>query len=253
MTSVDDIISKLLFNSRFVCTSRKIRALCTATKLTFMKQPMLLRLQAPINVVGDIHGQFSDLLRVFELAGFPPDTNFLFLGDFVDRGPQSLQVITLLFALKTRYPENVYLLRGNHESLSVNHRYGFYGECKLRYGNHRGHRIWKAFNRAFDCLPIAAVIDNNIFCIHGGLSPRLRRIDQIDKIKRPTRVPKSGIMCDFLWADPCPDIQGWRKNEHRNVSYEFGPDCVIDFLNKFGFRLVVRAHQVKYNIIISIH
>ncbi|XP_050426714.1 uncharacterized protein LOC126837036 [Adelges cooleyi] len=244
MACSERIIDELLSGSgRSVRKGRQIRGICAAAKQAFMGQPMLLKLHAPIIVVGDIHGQYSDLLRLFELTSYPPDSDFLFLGDFVDRGPQSIEVITLLLALKTRYSDNVYLLRGNHESSSVNRRYGFYDECVRKYGRRSGHRVWRAFNRAFDWMPVAAVVAGQIFCVHGGLSPHLRHLRQIDQIRRPARVPRRGVMCDLLWADPCSDVRGWRRNSHRNTSYEFGADRVVDFLNRFDFRLVVRAHQ----------
>ncbi|VVC38655.1 Calcineurin-like phosphoesterase domain, ApaH type,Zinc finger C2H2-type,Zinc finger, RING/FYVE/PHD- [Cinara cedri] len=239
-----DIASGLLGATGLCSDGGRIRALCADARRAFLQQPMLLRLRAPIKVVGDLHGQFGDLLRLFNAAGRPPDADFLFLGDFVDRGPQSIEVITLLLVLKTRYPENVYLLRGNHESRSVNVRYGFYGECRSRYGPLPGLQLWRAFNKTFDCMPVAAVIGGLIFCTHGGLSPHLRHMDQIDRIPRPTPVPKYGIMCDLLWADPARgSCRGWRKNVRRNLSYEFGADRVIEFLNRFRFKLVVRAHQ----------
>lgn len=157
-----------------------------------------------------------------------------------------IQVITLLLALKTRYPRNVYLLRGNHECRTVNVRYGFYDECRSRYGSLRGGQLWKAFNRTFDCMPVAAVVGGIIFCTHGGLSPHLRHMGQIDRIPRPARVPKRGLMCDLLWADPSgrPENRGWSANIRRHVSYEFGADRVAEFLFRFRLQLVVRAHQV---------
>lgn len=152
----------------------------------------------------------------------------------------------MLLALKTLYPENVYLLRGNHESRFVNIRYGFFGECRSRFGPLPGNRLWKAFNRTFDCMPVAAVIGGLIFCTHGGLSPHLRHMGQINRIRRPTDVPRRGVMCDLLWSDPADGpARGWRKNVRRNVSYVFGADRVSEFLCRFRLRLVVRAHQAS--------
>ena len=196
-----------------------IRGLCTAAREIFMNQPVLLELEAPIKICGDLHGQYFDLLRLFEYGGFPPESNYLFLGDYVDRGKQSLETICLLLAYKVKYPENFFLLRGNHECASINRIYGFYDECKRRYSI----KLWKRFQDVFNVLPFAAIVDEKIFCIHAGLSPDLNSPDQIKKISRPTDVPDSGILCDLLWSDPEADMKGWAEND-RGVSYTFGED-----------------------------
>merc|ERR1712060_351281 len=134
-----------------------------------LSQSALLELEAPINIVGDIHGQYWDLLRIFEYGGFPPESNYLFLGDYVDRGKHSLEVMTLLLVYKIKYPENFFMLRGNHECAAITRIYGFYDECKMRYNI----KMWKAFCEVFNRLPFAAVIDDKIFCVHGGLSPEV--------------------------------------------------------------------------------
>ena len=138
-----------------------------------------------------------------------------------------------------KYPENFFLLRGNHECASINRIYGFYDECKRRYNI----RLWKTFTDCFNCLPVAALIDEKILCMHGGLSPELKSLEQIKKIARPTDVPDTGLLCDLLWADPDKEIQGWGDND-RGVSYTFGPDSVTEFLHKHDLDLVCRAHQV---------
>ena len=195
-----------------------------------------------MKICGDVHGQSSDLLRLFEYGGFPPEANYLFLGDYVDRGKQGLEVICLLLAYKVKYPENFFLLRGNHECNSISRIYGFYDECKRRYNI----KLWRVFCDVFNCLPFAAIVDEKIFCIHGGPSPELKDSQQIVQIKRPTDIPDMGMLCDFLWSDPDADIQGWGEND-RGVSYTYGTDVVGDFLHKFDFDLVVRAHQVVEN------
>lgn len=137
-----------------------------------------------LQICGDIHGQYYDLLRLFEYGGFPPEANYLFLGDYVDRGKQSLETICLLLAYKIKYPENFFILRGNHECASINRIYGFYDECKRRYNI----KLWKTFTDCFNCLPIAAIIDEKIFTMHGGLSPDLNSMEQIRRVMRPTDV-----------------------------------------------------------------
>lgn len=180
-------------------TEGEIRGLCLKSREIFISQPILLELEAPIKIVGDIHGQYYDLLRLFEYGGFPPDANYLFLGDYVDRGKQSLETICLLLAYKIKYPENFFLLRGNHECASINRIYGFYDECKRRYNI----KLWKTFTDCFNCLPIAAIVDEKIFCVHGGLSPEHTSMDQIRRIPRPTDVPDSGMSVDMQQRSTC--------------------------------------------------
>jgi len=220
-------------------TNDEVEFIVVESKKVLINQPGLLELEAPIQICGDIHGQYHDLLRMFEYCGFPPDANYLFLGDFVDRGKNGLECICLLLAYKIKYPENFFLLRGNHECASINRIYGFYDECKRRYNI----KLWKKFQEVFNVLPIAAVVDEKIFCVHAGLSPDLQSMKQIQDIMRPTDVPDAGLLCDLMWSDPDADITGWAEND-RGVSYTFGADVVGKFLQKHDFDLVVRAHQV---------
>eukprot|EP01036_Dinobryon_divergens_P032667 gene32667-42308_t len=205
----------------------------------FMSQPMLIEVHAPINICGDTHGQYSDLLRLFEIGGFPPESNYLFLGDYVDRAKQSIEVITLAICYKIKYPESFFLLRGNHECASLNRIYGFYDECKRRYSV----KLWRIFADCFNCMPVAAVVEDKILCMHGGLSPDLDHLSQIFDISRPTDVPDEGLLCDLLWADPDSSVMGWGYNQ-RGVSYTFGHDIISDFLSRHGLDLICRAHQV---------
>lgn len=242
---VDGIISTLISaknkkaGTNVNLSSNDVMQLCNTAKEILLSQPMLLELGAPIKICGDIHGQYNDLLRLFEYGGFPPESNYLFLGDYVDRGKQSIEVICLLFAYKIKYPENFFILRGNHEASGINRIYGFYDECRRRYSV----KIWKTFCNAFECLPCTAVVDDKIICMHGGLSPELQKLDQIQNINRPCDVPDTGLLCDLLWSDPDASSQTYQHND-RGVSYTFGPRVVSDFLRKHDLDLIVRAHQV---------
>ena len=200
---------------------------------------MFLELEPPITVCGDTHGQYPDLLRLFDIGGFPPETNYIFLGDYVDRGKQSIETICLLLAYKIKYEENFFLLRGNHESASINRIYGFYDECKKRYNL----KLWKLFTDCFNSLPIAACIDDKILLMHGGLSPELTSLDQLRKIIRPTDIPEEGMLCDLVWSDPDPNCKLWGAND-RGVSVVFGQRILEKFLNKNDLDLLCRAHQV---------
>jgi serine/threonine-protein phosphatase PP1 catalytic subunit len=216
-----------------------VKQIATKAREVLMSQPPLLEVTAPIKICGDIHGQYPDLLRLFEMSGFPPETNYLFLGDYVDRGKQGLETVCLTLAFKIKFPENFFILRGNHECASINRMYGFFDECKRRYNI----KLWKCFTDTFNCLPVACVIDDKIFCCHGGISPELTVMEQIKKLVRPCDVADTGLICDLLWSDPSAEIQGWGEND-RGVSYTFGEDIVDKFLRKHDFDLICRAHQV---------
>ena len=228
-------------NKEVNLTEIEIKYLINTSKRILIEQPTFLDLESPITVCGDTHGQYPDLLRLFDLGGYPPEANYLFLGDYVDRGEQSIETICLLLAYKIKYEENFFILRGNHECGSINRIYGFYDECKRRYNL----KIWKNFVDLFTCLPIAACIDDKIFLVHGGLSPELKNIEEIKKIMRPTDVPEEGLLCDLLWSDPDQDNTGkdWGPND-RGVSVTFSESVLAKFLENNNLDLCCRAHQV---------
>ncbi|PUU77851.1 Metallo-dependent phosphatase-like protein [Tuber borchii] len=243
---LDDMIMRLLDAgyagkvTKAVCLKNaEITAICHAAREVFLSQPALVELSPPVKIVGDVHGQYTDLIRMFEMCGFPPNANYLFLGDYVDRGKQSLETILLLLCYKLKFPENFFLLRGNHESANVTRVYGFYDECKRRCNI----KIWKTFIDTFNCLPIASIVAGKIFCVHGGLSPSLSHMDDIRQIARPTDVPDYGLLNDLLWSDPADMQTDWEENE-RGVSYCFGKKVILEFLARHDFDLVCRAHMV---------
>lgn len=244
---VDDLIRALLElrthkpkESSFVfMPERQLELLCIEVRVLFEEQPMLLELDAPMRVVGDIHGQYFDLMRMFEYGGSPENMNYLFLGDYVDRGRNSIECIALLLCYKVKYAENFFILRGNHECASINKLYGFFDECKRRYNI----KLWKTFGDVFNYLPVCALIEDRIFCMHGGLSPELSCMDQIRNLARPADVPDTGLLCDLLWSDPSSEVASWGDND-RGVSFTFGADIVNAFLKKHDLDLIARAHQV---------
>ncbi|KAH8288150.1 hypothetical protein KR054_003954 [Drosophila jambulina] len=242
LNNIDQLILRIIDTRRLKqlnLTETDIRLLCNRSREVFMSQPMLLELSAPVKICGDIHGQFTDLLRLFDYGGYPPASNYLFLGDYVDRGKQSIETICLLLAYKIKYPENFFLLRGNHESAGINRIYGFYDECKRRYTI----KLWRTFVDCYSCMPVSAIVDEKIFCCHGGLSPDLLNMNQIGQLPRPCDVPDKGLLCDLLWSDPDPKIMGWSDND-RGVSVTFGADIVGKFVHRHKFDLICRAHQV---------
>ena len=243
---LDEMITRLLDAgyaakvTKAVCLKNaEIMAICQSARELFLNQPALLELSPPVKIVGDVHGQYGDLIRMFEMSGFPPNANYLFLGDYVDRGKQSLETILLLLCYKLKFPENFFLLRGNHECANVTRVYGFYDECKRRCNV----KIWKGFVDTFNALPIAAIVAGKIFCVHGGLSPSLTHMDDIRQITRPTDVPDYGLLNDLLWSDPADMESDWESNE-RGVSYCFGKKVILEFLHRHDFDLVCRAHMV---------
>jgi serine/threonine-protein phosphatase PP1 catalytic subunit len=206
------------------------------------KEPNLLRLEPSIYVCGDIHGQYGDLLQLFKLGGLPPKTTYLFLGDYVDRGDNSIEVVMLLMCYKILFPQNIYMIRGNHECETINRLYGFYDECKRRFSGN----VWKKMNAVLMYLPIAAMIDQHIFCIHGGLSPKMRFIEQINTLERGRKIPDNGILCDITWSDPSSDesqTEKWAHND-RGVSYTYSASAVKEFCKNNSIDLICRAHQV---------
>ncbi|GAN06555.1 phospho protein phosphatase PPZ [Mucor ambiguus] len=246
ITQIDDYIRRLLdagyatkVPKQLCLKHSEVNAICRAAMDIFLSQPSLLELSAPVKIVGDTHGQYTDLIRLFEMGGFPPTSNYLFLGDYVDRGKQSLENFLLLLCYKIKYPENFFILRGNHESANVTKVYGFYDECKRRLSP----KMWRSFVDVFNTLPIAGLVAGKIFCVHGGLSPSLHSMDDIRNIQRPTDVPDYGLLNDLLWADPADIPVDWEDNE-RGVSYCFGKKVINEFLSKFDLDLVCRAHMV---------
>ena len=221
-------------------TEIEVKLLCEKAKELFIEESNVQIIDAPITICGDIHGQFDDLTELFTKGGKCPETNYLFMGDFVDRGFNSVETFLLLLALKVRYPDRITLLRGNHETRQITQVYGFYDECMRKYGSIN---VWRYCTEIFDYLPISAIIDTKIFCIHGGLSPTIDTIDEIRNIDRKQEVPHDGAMCDLLWSDPDQDQKGFGISP-RGAGYLFGDDVVRTFEEINKIELIARAHQL---------
>lgn len=213
----------------------------------------IVLLASPITVVGDIHGQLYDLISLFTKSGLvkqkgdkydlkcnPKKQNYLFLGDYVDRGYQSLNTFLFLATLKLQYPQSFTFLRGNHESRQVSMTYGFYAEVVANYGHPK---LWNMCNDLFDLLPICALVDSKFFCVHGGLSPDAPLVEYISEIERKDEVPTEGLMADLLWSDPLEDIEQWRRNT-RGAGYLFGPKNYTNFTRFNNLKLIIRSHQL---------
>ncbi|CAG8511187.1 562_t:CDS:2 [Diversispora eburnea] len=216
-----------------------MKKLCEMVKELLMEESNIQPVHTPVTVCGDIHGQFYDLLELFHVGGEIPDTHYIFMGDFVDRGYYSLETFTLLMVLKARYPDKITLLRGNHESRQITQVYGFYDECQTKYGNSN---VWKYCCQVFDYLTLAAIVDGRVLCVHGGLSPEVRTLDQIRTIPRAQEIPHEGAFCDLMWSDP-EDIETWAVSP-RGAGWLFGAKVTNEFNQVNDLTLIARAHQL---------
>lgn len=217
----------------------EVKQLCVKARELLIDEGNVQKVSAPCTIVGDIHGQFYDLKELFRVGGNIPDTNYVFMGDFVDRGFYSVETFLLLLCLKVRYPDRVVLTRGNHESRQITQVYGFYDECLRKYGSVN---VWRYCTEVFDYLPLAALVAEKVFCVHAGLSPSINTLDQIRTIDRKQEVPHDGAMCDLLWSDP-EDIDGWGLSP-RGAGYLFGADVVSQFNSTNKLDLIARSHQL---------
>mmetsp|Transcript_16975 Transcript_16975/g.32134 ORF Transcript_16975/g.32134 Transcript_16975/m.32134 type:complete len:514 (+) Transcript_16975:137-1678(+) len=241
------------FKEQKLIHKRYVARLLIHCKRYFETLPSLLRLSVPdicgeetkgdephITVCGDTHGQFYDVLNIFQINGYPSATNpYLFNGDFVDRGSFSVEVILTFLLFKMACPECIHLHRGNHETKNMNRIYGFEGEVKAKYDD----KIFELFLEVFCHLPLATVIEDKVFVTHGGIPVQPVTLDEIKKIKRGCEPPESGLMSDLLWSDPHP-FPG-KSPSKRGVGFSFGPDIAESFLEQNGLKLLVRSHEVK--------
>ena len=237
-SELDGYISKL-YQCEIILEG-EVKKLCDLAKDILIEESNVQRIYSPVTICGDIHGQFYDLKELFKVGDQCPNTNYLFLGDFVDRGFFSVETFLLLLALKVRYPDRITLIRGNHESRQITQVYGFYEECLRKYGSVN---VWRYCTEIFDYLSLSALIDDKILCLHGGLSPALQSLEQIRALDRKQEVPHEGAMCDLLWSDPDDDIDTWRRSP-RGAGWLFGSKIVKQFTHQNNIELICRAHQL---------
>lgn len=222
------------------CLKEKdLKEMCSLVKEILIQESNVQAVSAPVIVCGDIHGQFYDLMELFRTGGDIPNSRYVFMGDYVDRGYHSVETLELLLCLKLRYPGHITLLRGNHESRQISFAYGFYEEIQRKYGNPNP---WTYFTEIFDYLAIGAIIEGKIFCIHGGLSPSISSIDEIRVLNRRMEIPHDGPFCDLMWSDP-DDIESWIIS-CRGAGWIFGWKTVKEFNYLNNIDLICRAHQL---------
>jgi serine/threonine-protein phosphatase 6 catalytic subunit len=222
-----------------ILPERELRILCEKVKEILIEESNVQPVKAPVTICGDIHGQFHDLLELFNKGGEIPQSRYIFMGDFVDRGFNSVETFQLLLCLKLKYPAHITLLRGNHETRQITTVYGFYDETIRKYGNANP---WKYCTEVFDYLGIGAIVEGKIFCIHGGLSPEIKTIDQVRLIDRRMEIPHEGPFCDLMWSDP-EDIETWAVSP-RGAGWLFGSKVTSEFNHINDINLIARAHQL---------
>ena len=209
-------------------------------------EPNIVKLNDPVTIVGDLHGQYYDLLKCLEVGGNPENTKYLFSGDYVDRGSFSIEIVLLLMALKINFKNTIIMLRGNHECRQMTTNFNFKKECEVKYDS----EIYNLLMETFDCLPLSCSINEKFIALHGGLSPDLKKIEDLSVISRFHEPPKNGLMCDILWSDPIEKDEDaknvlYMPNSARNCSYIFGAKATKPFLEKNKFLSIVRAHETQ--------
>ena len=227
-------------------SKKDLLQLIYSAKRIFENESCLLHLYSPFVIVGDVHGNIRDLLRIFAQNGSPITTNYIFLGDYVDRGEHSVEVISLLLALKVSYPKSIYLLRGNHEFREINSIYGFHDQVLDSYDED----LYNAFNNCFDYLPFAALLDSKYFLVHGGISPFLEKVEQITSIEKPVKSFNEGdqkdLICDLVWSDPI-QIYAYYWNSERGHGHIYGLEAMKIFLENNSLKGIIRSHQCVYH------
>ncbi|OHT13726.1 Ser/Thr protein phosphatase [Tritrichomonas foetus] len=204
------------------------------------KMPTVLNIYAPAYVIGDIHGNIQDLVNILSRFHDYTTQHFLFLGDYVDRGVHSVEVMVLLLAMMCKFPNNFFMIRGNHEFAHINRLYGFYEEIMIVY---RNQDLWLDFNDLFGWLPLAAVVNNQVFCVHGGLSPLLDQVESLNDLQRPIdNYDNCPLVSDLVWSDPHDQVETYADN-HRGSGVLFGEVALQNFLTKNKLKIVIRAHQ----------
>lgn len=241
-----DFIKDHFFHEGRLQEDQAIKIVKQATQL-LTAEPNLLSVPAPVTICGDVHGQYYDLMKLFEVGGDPKTTKYLFLGDYVDRGSFSIECLIYLYALKITYPNSFWMLRGNHESRHLTEYFTFKNECVHKYSA----QLYEECITSFNALPLAAIMNEQFFCVHGGISPQLTDLDSVRKMNRFREPPTKGLMCDLLWADPIEEYDEdnidteYLNNAVRGCSYAFTYKAACKFLDRTKLLSIIRAHEAQ--------
>eukprot|EP01065_Artemidia_motanka_P026792 TRINITY_DN3202_c5_g1_i1.p1 TRINITY_DN3202_c5_g1~~TRINITY_DN3202_c5_g1_i1.p1 ORF type:complete len:306 (+),score=36.65 TRINITY_DN3202_c5_g1_i1:99-1016(+) len=235
---IEKLIEKVM-DGAFL-SEKELQWLCRQVVSILVEESNVQMIPAPVSICGDIHGQFRDLIELFKVGGEVPKTRYIFMGDFVDRGYNSLETLTLLLLLKAKHPDSITLLRGNHESRQITSIYGFYDEIQRKYGCALP---WQWCAEVFDAMSLAAVVEQKAFCVHGGLSPEVVSLDQIRVLRRMCEIPNEGAFCDLMWSDPAEEVDTWAVSP-RGAGYLFGEKVAAEWCRRNNLEVVCRAHQL---------
>lgn len=220
-----------------------IKQLVDDVKQILSEEPMVIEINEPVIVVGDIHGHLLDLVRIFWNFGYPPAQKYLFLGDYVDRGEFSTECILMIYALKYLYPSHIYLIRGNHEFPATGSGGGFADEIEIMY---RGMRLFNSFCESFAFMPLGAILFNKVFCTHGGICPEFSELKQVREIPRPLNDCDDALVNGIIWSDPSFQISDFSQSR-RGTGWVFGGAAVAAFLEANSLKMMIRAHEVMDN------
>ena len=241
--NLEELIQKIEKNE--VLPIKEFDIIFNKAKEILNKRENIAVLKAPITICGCINAHFEELKDIFKICGDASNTQYLFLGDYINKGFNSLSVVLLLMVLLVKYPNNITLLRGNHDSRMMSNPYGFYDECIKKYSQQdEGKYIFEKINELFDLFQLAAVIDNEIFCVHGGLSPKLKKIEEINSVDRKLEIPREGIITDLIWSDPSEEIVEYSPSP-KGAGQLYGEKAVNDFIKENNnISIIIRSHTL---------
>ena len=244
--NIDELIIKIYKDE--LLSMQEFNKVFFKAKDILNKRENIAILKTPLIICGCINAHFEELKDIFKICGNISETKYLFLGDYVGRGWNGLSTFILLILYLIKYPNNIILLRGNHDSRIFSQIYGLYNECFKKYNNKdEAQDIYNKINELFDLLQLAAIIDNKLFCIHGGLSPQLKKIEEINILDRKKEIPENGIITDLIWSDPKEDVNEYLPSK-KGVGQFYGEKAVNNFLkDNSNIEMIIRSHELVDN------